>query len=457
MAYEGKLVSVTDMAMEREARVASRAELLSKYPGRTVLTLTMNIPGPRKSGADFYRAFCIGRNAAEEAMASRSVRVFSKKTRRNRAGYTAFYVTDGRADELKHIMMDVEQKHPLGRLFDLDVTAENGENVSRNDFGNPPRRCFICGRDAKECGRNRTHSAQELASAVERMIQNYTASAIANAASDAMTMEVETAPKPGLVDPITPGAHKDMDIHTFRASIRAITPFFEEMAFAGLSHKGRPRELFPKLREIGLHAEKAMFSVTGGVNTHKGAIFSIGLLCAAAGLQLSNQGCVAAEEITSMASQIVAPEMEQEWNDISNRSKHTKGELLFLQHGNRGIRGEAADGYPSVLAVLPGFKEESASGAGKNEVKLQTLFRLMTISEDTNVLARCGENGLQWMKETAKRILEAGGAYSARGMTLIAGLDSDFTKRNMSPGGCADLLSAVLLLDQLEKIPWLKG
>lgn len=158
-----------------------------------------------------------------------------------------------------------------------------------------------------------------------------------------------------------------------------------------------------------------------------------------------------------MASQIVAPEMEQEWNDISNRSKHTKGELLFLQHGNRGIRGEAADGYPSVLAVLPGFKEESASGAGKNEVKLQTLFRLMTISEDTNVLARCGENGLQWMKETAKRILEAGGAYSARGMTLIAGLDSDFTKRNMSPGGCADLLSAVLLLDQLEKIPWLKG
>lgn len=288
--------------------------------------------------------------------------------------------------------------------------------------------------------------------APEQEYFNYTAYVIAMTAFRALTMEVETVPKPGLVDPITPGAHRDMDIHTFRASIRAITPFFKKMAAAGLSHSGSPQELFPKLRKIGVLAEKAMFSATGGVNTHKGAIFSIGLLSAAAGLLLRNQDCVTAKAIVSLSSQIAGPEIEKEWNNVIQRPVHTNGELLFLRYGNRGARGEAASGYPSVRAVFHQFKKELKAGRKQNDVNLQTLFRLMAITEDTNVLARCGSETLRWMKKIAIQVLAAGGAYSERGMTLITHLDPIFTKRNISPGGCADLLSAVLFLDQLEHL-----
>lgn len=452
MEFQEKAVSAADMMAEREIRAANRADLLASYPGRTILTFTMNIPGPRKSGMDFYRAYRIGENAAEKAMKDDNIQVLYQKKRENFTGYTAFYVTDGQADQLKHAMMMIEQKHPLGRLFDLDVTAGNGQTLSRDGLGRKPRRCLICGGNAKACGRSRAHSARELSAAVERIILDYTANTIAKAAFHALTMEVETSPKPGLVDPITPGAHRDMDIHTFRASIRAITPFLGEMAAAGLSHKGQPRELFPKLQDIGIRAEKAMFSATGGVNTHKGAIFSIGLLCAAAGLLLRDHDRVTTEATAFLSSQIAKPEIEREWNDIPHRPTHTKGELLFLRYGNRGIRGEAAEGYPSVLAVFPEFEEELASGAKQNEVKLQTLFRLMAITEDTNVLARCGTEALEWMKKTAEQVLAAGGAYSEKGMALIEKLDAVFTARNMSPGGCADLLSAVLFLHQLEHL-----
>ncbi|MVB11367.1 2-(5''-triphosphoribosyl)-3'-dephosphocoenzyme-A synthase [Caprobacter fermentans] len=195
-----------------------------------------------------------------------------------------------------------------------------------------------------------------------------------------------------------------------------------------------------------------MFSVTGGVNTHKGAIFSIGLLCAAAGFQFRDQDHVTAESMAFLSSQIAKTEMEREWDNILRRPPHTKGERLFLRYGNRGIRGEAAEGYPSVLAVFPEFEKELASGAQMNAVKLQTLFRLMAITEDTNVLARCGTEALAWMKKTAGQVLTAGGAYSEKGMALIKKLDAIFTARNISPGGCADLLSAVLFLHQLEHL-----
>jgi triphosphoribosyl-dephospho-CoA synthase len=111
-----------------------------------------------------------------------------------------------------------------------------------------------------------------------RRLPRYVADLVADSAKAALLAELETWPKPGLVSHVDSGSHADMDATTFKASATAITPFYGRLAIAGAAGSG-----MDKLREIGLEAEQAMLDATGGANTHRGAIFSLGLLCAAAG------------------------------------------------------------------------------------------------------------------------------------------------------------------------------
>jgi triphosphoribosyl-dephospho-CoA synthase len=107
---------------------------------------------------------------------------------------------------------------------------------------------------------------------------------IANTAGAALLAELDTWPKPGLVSHVDQGSHTDMDAGTFQASTAAIVPFFAQLTEAGAGGAD-----LPALRDIGLAAERAMLSATGGVNTHRGAIFGLGLLCAAAGASWSSE------------------------------------------------------------------------------------------------------------------------------------------------------------------------
>ena len=118
---------------------------------------------------------------------------------------------------------------------------------------------------------------------ISKTLANHIAEDIGKKAYCALLEEVYTTPKPGLVDLYSNGAHSDMDVHTFERSAQALYPWFVQMAMQGYSFFGTPEELFLEIRKTGLEAEKAMYTATNGVNTHKGLIFTLGIFCAAAG------------------------------------------------------------------------------------------------------------------------------------------------------------------------------
>lgn len=298
------------------------------------------------------------------------------------------------------------------------------------------------------------------------------------AAGRSLTDEVEATPKPGLVDLKDSGAHKDMDHRTFELSIAAILPFIREMAEIGIYHgimeceaglqcKNEPdaeqaERLFAAIRPAGVRAEKAMFAATSGVNTHKGIIFSMGLLAAAAGRffgRLPVCSGVQAEELLSYCGLMCRRPMERDFSAVVPGKNNTHGELLYLKYGCRGIRGEAADGFPSVRLVgLPALREYfeytklSGIHPDRNQLSLHILLHLMANVDDTNVLFRTNYESLEYVKQCALSVLSLGGSKTEEGMEALTRLNSDFTDKNISPGGCADLLSMTLFLWRVESL-----
>lgn len=266
--------------------------------------------------------------------------------------------------------------------------------------------------------------------------------------------EVSATPKPGLVDLHDSGAHKDMDHDTFRASSAAIAPYITQMFRLGtewsdLSGGG----LFTAIRPIGISAEKAMFDATGGINTHKGMIFSMGLVAAAAGLfyRLHNHFCP--EDILSLAGKLCADILEHDFKQIDTLHPRTHGEILYARYGIKGIRGEAQQGFPSIRDIsLPAFRSCKSTCADDNQVYLNTLLALMSKVDDTNVLIRTSPALLDYEKAEAARILSLGGAADPKGFDALRRLNEDFIRLNISPGGCADLLAVTILLWHLEQI-----
>ena len=270
----------------------------------------------------------------------------------------------------------------------------------------------------------------------------------------ALMAEVSATPKPGLVDRHDNGAHKDMCFETFRASSAAIAPCITRMFCLGMEWPDvGGAGLFPAIRPIGIEAEKAMFAATGGVNTHKGMIFSMGLIAAAAGLYFRIHNCFRSEDILNLAGQLCFHTLEQDFARIDSTRPQTHGEILYVRCGIRGIRGEAMDGFPSIRDIsLPALRSCKTTCADDNQAYLNTLLALMSRVDDTNVLIRTNHALLGYEKAEAARILALGGAATSRGLSALQQLNEDFIQLNISPGGCADLLAVTILLWHLEQI-----
>lgn len=280
---------------------------------------------------------------------------------------------------------------------------------------------------------------------------------IGSKAYDALIEEVITTPKPGLVDLYSNGAHRDMDADTFRRSAAALYPFFAAMARAGLDQAGTEEELFRGLRKTGMEAEKAMYAATGGVNTHKGIIFTFGLFCAVAGRLLREGRDLTAvnllETEQKMTVRILTEELEalrDKEDSAGDGHQRTHGEQNLRRYGTAGVRGEAIAGYPGVFAIgLPVLREGIRSGREWNRVKLQTLLTLMARTEDSNILSRGGMEELERVHEETAALLASGGAYRPDAEELLKAMDADYIRRNCSPGGCADLLAAAIFMHAL--------
>ncbi|MDN5000391.1 triphosphoribosyl-dephospho-CoA synthase MdcB [Bradyrhizobium sp. GCM10027634] len=257
-------------------------------------------------------------------------------------------------------------------------------------------------------------------------------------ASLCLKREVETYPKPGLVSHVDNGAHRDMDAKLLCRSADTLAPFFHELAAAGAVGAGMDR-----LRAIGVSAERAMLAATSGVNTHRGAIFGLGLLCAAAGYR-------SALGIRKPLGELVS----QRWGEaildgpISLRSH---GAVAARRYGAGGARAEAACGFPSVYDIaLPALHAARTLVPDDDEaVRVQTCMALMAEVADTNLLHRGGAEGLRFAQDSASAFLAAGGVGSSGWRKRAADIHQAFVARNLSPGGSADLLAMTLFVDRM--------
>lgn len=273
---------------------------------------------------------------------------------------------------------------------------------------------------------------------------------IGNRAFTALLEEVYTSPKPGLVDLYSNGAHQDMNVRTFERSAAILRPFFVEMALQGLEHYASPETLFVKIRKTGQRAERAMYRGTGGVNTHKGAIFTLGLFSAAAGCCLAGDGVITKRRLRDIQTEMTEQSLGREIRELRRKRGMSHGEKNFLRYGTLGIRGEAIRGYPCLWEVsLPVFRQGIAGGWDPNSVKLQTLLTLMSKTEDSNIIARHGPETLRRVQADAEGFLMAGGAYREQGVRELILMDQRYTAENISPGGSADLLAATIFLDKI--------
>ncbi len=267
----------------------------------------------------------------------------------------------------------------------------------------------------------------------------------------ALLAELETWPKPGLVSHVDQGSHDDMDHASFRRSAAALRPFYGRMASAGAA--GAEMDC---LRHVGRQAEQAMLTATGGVNTHRGAIFGLGLLCAAAGA-VWTEGFVEPCGVSARPpAALLGATVRQRWgNDIMSGPipLYSHGAGALRRYGAGGARAEAAAGFPSVLQIgLPALRRGRAIAVHDDgPAHVEAFFSLLAAVEDTNLLHRAGAAGLHTSRRAAADFLAAGGIGRPDWLQHAAAIHHDFVRRRLSPGGCADLLAATIFLDSVER------
>lgn len=273
---------------------------------------------------------------------------------------------------------------------------------------------------------------------------------IGKKAWQALLEEVYTTPKPGLVDLHSCGAHTDMNVSTFEESAKALHPFFTQMAVLGYEMYVTPEELFKHIRLVGISAEQAMFEATNGVNTHKGLLFTLGIFCAAAARCYRENGEITEEKLFHIQQQMTTKVLTAELWKLHDKQPNSHGEENLKKYGLTGIRGEAIKGYPSVQTIaMPILRKGIAQKKDWNLVKIQTLFHLMSEVEDSNIIARHNPEMLATVQEEAKAFLKQGGAYEKNALELLFLMDKDFISRNISAGGCADLLATGIFLESI--------
>lgn len=299
---------------------------------------------------------------------------------------------------------------------------------------------------------------------------------VAECALEALLLEVAATPKPGLVDRRNNGAHRDMNFYTFIRSALSLRPHFALMAQAGQDlAKKPPQELFNYVRILGLAAEKDMFAATNNINTHKGALFALGLLCASAGqaccrsadrsgwqpaalgqfvAQMSQGLCqreladlnTLAAQATNATQATGAVSLTNAEPDIKMRptAALTHGQRMYLQYGACGARGQAESGFAQVIKkYLPYLRDLKKQQLDQDEILVRTLLLIGADLDDTNILNRVGATKAAWAKEACAALHEH---YTHE---AACQLDDLFIKERISPGGSADLLSVTIFLDKL--------
>lgn len=446
-----KTVELWQMLEARERRAARQRALLAQYR-RPLVWFTMNIAGPVKTSPLIRRGFEAGCALLEGQLARVKASCLYREQIHEVTGSEACFVADLDAMDLKRLTVELEEHCEFGRLFDMDVLDPNGEKLDRESLGLGERRCLICGGPARACARSRTHTVEELYRKTEELLwealDRQDAQRAAELACRALLYEVGTTPKPGLVDRRNNGSHRDMDFFTFMNSTAALRPYFAECARTGQRTAALPpEETFAALRGPARLAENAMLRATGGVNAHKGAVFTVGALCGALG-RLPREAWREPEAVLAEAGAMAKGLTARELAGLTEDAARTAGQKLYLRHGITGARGQLEDGLPAVRDLgLPTLERGLAQGKSLNDAGCAALLAMLAGAVDTNLIAR---GGLEGQREAAARTAQLLERDPFPTREALEELDDWFIRRNLSPGGSADLLAVCYLLHFLR-------
>jgi triphosphoribosyl-dephospho-CoA synthase len=265
---------------------------------------------------------------------------------------------------------------------------------------------------------------------------------LARSATQALIEEAELTPKPGLVDRRSSGSHHDLSLELLINSACVLEPYFQRMAEEA-QREQVPTRLRKVLGEVGREAESAMLNATSGANTHRGAIWSLGLLTAAAAVQVAPSAsliCVAAGKIARLPDSfryIRQPRKLEPW----------RTDPAF------GARTEAFAGFPHIRSIaLPALRHTRAMGVIEGFARIDTLLTIMSTLPDTCILRRGGASALSAVQQGARRVGREGGSSTFEGSIALRMLEQTMLQLWVSPGGSADLLAATLFLDRLTSV-----
>ena len=438
-------IHLTQMLCAREERVNRQSRLLSSVQQGCLICFTLNIAGPYKTSPLLLTAFQEGEEKITQLLTLNKLKILSHERYIEPTGYESYFVVDNDAMTIKNLTVQIEDSLKIGRLFDIDVLKLNGEKISRKDIGKQERSCLICNKIGAGCSSRRSHSPEQLQEKTIALICEYFnekfCDKIACTAVKALLYEVSVTPKPGLVDRHCSGAHKDMDFFTFIDSAAAISPYFKQCADLGVGG-GSAQEVFKNLRMPGQFAEIDMLTATNGVNTHKGAIFSLGIICGACGYLYGLERPITAENILDTASQMAKVSVK-DFEQLLDKTPKTFGEKIFLQQNITGVRGEASAGFPSVKNIgYPAFLNCLHQGYSLNDSGAIALLNMICYTQDTNIIKRAGVEKLAIIQEEIKKEIDK----NKNIMSYLSSLNQYFITENISPGGCADLLSVIFML-----------
>lgn len=473
------MASAAQILARREERQGEQVALLAT--GLPVVSLTVVTPG-RDKDDDVARRMCVlGAEAVDRLLAARGWPVARRLPVAGPAGPELLLAVDAPARELKEACVALEEGHPVGRLWDIDVLGGLRAHglpgiLGRRDLGLPSRRCLMCAAEAAACGRGAAHPLPLLLAEREAVATGHAvrlregADKAADLAVAALLYEARLTPKPGLVDAATPGAHTDMDLPLLERSARLLRPWLRACWLLGAA---RPGQVEP-LVSLGIAAEAAMRAGTGGVNTHRGALFSLGLLLAAQGAAATERstassvpaaalgraavlgspehlalklGPASLGEVCARVAGLAAPLLER-WRETAlvEPVDPSHGAAALRDLGVTGARGEAVSGFATALDVgLPAYRDRLAAHGDPDDAARWALVRLIAVNADTNLVARGGATGLDFARAWATGVAERAPGPVAL-VNELAAADAEFTRRNLSPGGSADLLALTWLL-----------
>lgn len=400
----------------REERFEHVKSISKNYP--YVVVLKANTPGDNKERYSSFFLINLFNQILEDQF-----KITYKTLKKGFDGpYYLYGIHTTSIEQTKKELVDIEVKHPLGRLIDLDL-YDHQESVSRSELNLPLRKCLLCDQPAIICMRNHTHQLDDLLLHIDIKILEFLKTQISSFIKKAMLNELDLDPKFGLVTPTSSGSHPDMNYKLMHDSIDLLIPYFIEIFELGMIFDDDPH-LFDKANQIGKQAENHMYTYTHDVNTYKGLIYILGFVLLSLGYIIKNNKPFddIYQRIKTLSYHVM---------DDFKSNLQTAGINAFKTYNIKGIRGEIFNGLPTIKKAFDNFKYLDILDQKNYH---HELLYFMMHSEDTVLLNRAGSlENYQHFKSIASQV----NPYIDKDI-------HDFTnyciKHKISFGGSADLL-----------------